>query len=42
MPPHLSICRRTIAKRGRIWAESEGLGKGTTIKFTLPAFTGGP
>jgi signal transduction histidine kinase len=34
----LSICKRIIEKHGgRIWAESDGLGKGSTILFTLPA-----
>jgi signal transduction histidine kinase len=33
----LAICKRIIEKhKGIIWAESEGLGKGTTIKFSLP------
>jgi signal transduction histidine kinase len=33
----LTICKRIIAlHKGKIWAESEGLGKGLTIKFTLP------
>lgn len=33
----LAICRRIIRNHhGRIWAESPGLGKGTTVKFTLP------
>jgi len=22
---------------GKIWIESEGIGKGTTVKFTIPA-----
>jgi signal transduction histidine kinase len=34
----LAICRRIIEKHnGRVWAESEGLSKGTVIKFTLRA-----
>jgi len=34
----LSICKRIIEKHGgKIWAESDGLGKGSTIIFTLPA-----
>jgi len=34
----LSIVRRIIEVHGgKIWAESEGPGKGTTIRFTLPA-----
>jgi len=34
----LSICKRIIEKHdGRIWAESEGIGKGTTIHFSLPS-----
>ncbi|MDD4136813.1 MAG: PAS domain S-box protein [Methanoregula sp.] len=34
----LPIVRRIIETHGgNIWAESEGVGKGTTLKFTLPA-----
>ncbi len=33
----LTICRRIIEKHGGgIWAESEGLGKGTVFSFTIP------
>jgi signal transduction histidine kinase len=33
----LVICKDFIERHGgKIWAESEGAGKGTTIKFTLP------
>ena len=32
----LSICKRIVnSHHGRIWAESPGIGKGATIKFTL-------
>ncbi len=32
----LSICKRIVRNHhGRIWAESPGIGRGTTIKFTL-------
>jgi PAS domain S-box-containing protein len=32
----MTICKRIIEKhQGRIWAESEGTGKGTTLHFTL-------
>jgi PAS domain S-box-containing protein len=34
----LSICRKIVEKQGgRIWAESSGLGEGTSIYFTLEA-----
>ena len=34
----LSICKKIVERHGgRIWAESEGIGKGTSIIFTLPA-----
>ncbi|HET7770835.1 MAG TPA: ATP-binding protein, partial [Chloroflexota bacterium] len=37
----LSICQRIVtAHGGRIWAESDGPGTGTTIRFTLPAAAG--
>jgi len=33
----LSICKRIVEKNnGEIWAESEGLGKGSTFYFTVP------
>ena len=32
----LAICKRIVLNhKGRIWAESAGIGKGTTIRFTL-------
>jgi signal transduction histidine kinase len=34
----LSICKRIIEKHGgKIWAQSPGQGKGTTVTFTLPS-----
>ncbi|NQV01946.1 MAG: HAMP domain-containing histidine kinase [Bacteroidia bacterium] len=34
----LTICKRIVEKQGgEIWAESEGVGKGTTFHFTVPA-----
>ena len=37
----LYLCRHLItAQHGRIWAESEGLGQGTTISFALPVAAG--
>jgi signal transduction histidine kinase len=33
----LTICKRIVEKHGgKIWAESKGLGKGTTVYFTVP------
>jgi signal transduction histidine kinase len=33
----LSICKRIVERHnGKIWAESEGLGKGSTFYFTVP------
>jgi signal transduction histidine kinase len=33
----LSICKRIVEKHGGdIWAESKGLGMGTTVFFTMP------
>ena len=35
----LSICKKIIERHnGKIWLESEGLGKGTIVYFTLPLF----
>ncbi len=34
----LTICRRIVERHGgRIWAESDGKGRGSTIIFTLEA-----
>jgi len=36
----LPICKRIVEKHaGKIWAESEGIGKGTTMYFTLPIYS---
>jgi PAS domain S-box-containing protein len=33
----MSICKRIVEKHsGQIWVESEGLGKGTSVVFTIP------
>ena len=37
----LAICQRIIEKHGgSIWAESQGIGHGTTVHFTLPTIQG--
>jgi signal transduction histidine kinase len=37
----LAICQRIIEKHGgKIWAESQGIGHGTTVHFTLPTIQG--
>ena len=36
----LTICKRIVERHnGKIWIESPGLGKGTTVFFTLPLYT---
>jgi signal transduction histidine kinase len=35
----LTICKRIVEKhRGKIWVESLGIGKGTTVFFTMPIY----
>ncbi len=37
----LAICRKIVELHGgKMWIESEGIGKGTTVKFTIPSGTG--
>jgi signal transduction histidine kinase len=37
----LALCRTVVGRHGgRIWVESEGLGRGTILRFTLPAAQG--
>jgi signal transduction histidine kinase len=39
----LSLCRELVQMHnGRIWAESEGLGRGATFRFEFPLAPGGP
>jgi len=36
----MTICKRIIERLdGKIWVESQGLGKGTTIFFTIPLYS---